>query len=49
MSEFCGREYNFEATEYNTPEQDYFKTLAHPGDEAPDFTLPHFTRSDFTP
>ena len=41
MSEFLGREYNFDIWGGPTSEGfELFKTIVHAGDHAPDFTLP---------
>lgn len=40
MSEFLGREYNYEAWTPSGGEFQLFKTITHAGDVAPDFTLP---------
>jgi cytochrome oxidase Cu insertion factor (SCO1/SenC/PrrC family) len=40
MSEFLGREYNYETWQRSAPEFALFKTIAHAGEEAIDFTLP---------
>jgi cytochrome oxidase Cu insertion factor (SCO1/SenC/PrrC family) len=40
MSAFLGREYNYETWQRSAPEFELFKTLAHAGEEAIDFTLP---------
>lgn len=39
MSEFFGREYNFEAFSPSQKEYEHFKTTAHAGEPASDFTL----------
>lgn len=40
MSEYFGREYNYEVWSPSTGEFAAFKTITHAGDVAPDFTLP---------
>ncbi len=40
MSEFLGREYNYETWTRSLPEFALFKEIAHAGEEAIDFTLP---------
>ena len=40
MSEFLGREYNYETWSRSGQESELFKQIAHAGDEAIDFTLP---------
>ena len=40
MSEFLGREYNYETWERSGRESELFKQIAHAGEEAIDFTLP---------
>ena len=40
MSEFQGREYNYETWERSGKEFEAFKSIAHAGEEAIDFTLP---------
>lgn len=40
MSDFMGREYNYETWERSGGAFDMFKQIAHAGDEAIDFTLP---------
>ena len=40
MSEFLGREYNYETWERSGRESVLFRQIAHAGDEAIDFTLP---------
>ena len=40
MSEFLGREYNFETHERGGPEFELFRQIAHAAEEAIDFTLP---------
>ena len=40
MSEFLGRDYNYETHARSAREFELFKQIAHAGDEAIDFTLP---------
>ncbi len=40
MSDFMGREYNYEAWTPSALEFNHFKSVTHAGDVAPDFTLP---------
>jgi len=40
MSDFLGREYNFDVWKPFQAHFDYFKTTTHAGEPAPDFTLP---------
>ncbi len=40
MSEFLGREYNYETWERSGRESELFKQIAHAGERAIDFTLP---------
>ena len=40
MSEFLGREYNYETWERSGRESELFRGIAHAGEEAIDFTLP---------
>jgi hypothetical protein len=40
MSEFFGRDYNYDVWSPSAREAAYFKTISHAGDPAPDFTLP---------
>jgi cytochrome oxidase Cu insertion factor (SCO1/SenC/PrrC family) len=40
MSEFLGREYNYETWERSAREFALFKEIAHAGEEAIDFSLP---------
>ncbi len=39
MSDFLGREYNFDIFKYSMAHFDLFKTTTHAGELAPDFTL----------
>lgn len=39
MSEFFGREYNYDVWTPSAREAAYFKSITHAGDPAPDFTL----------
>ena len=39
MSDFLGREYNFDMFKPSMAHFDYFKTTTHAGEPAPDFTL----------
>ena len=40
VSEFLGREYNYDVWRPSTPEFALLKEIAHAGDEPPSFTLP---------
>ncbi len=40
MSDFFGREYNYETWVASVPELDMFREMAHAGQLAPEFTLP---------
>ena len=40
MSDFFGREYNYDTWKASVPELDLFRQMAHAGEPAPDFTLP---------
>ena len=40
MSEFLGREYNYEVWRQSAAEAALFRTIKHAGEPAPDFTLP---------
>lgn len=40
MSDFLGREYNFDVWKPSMAHFDYFKTTTHAGEPAPAFTLP---------
>ena len=40
MSDFFGREYNYDTWVASVPELDMFREMAHAGNPAPEFTLP---------
>lgn len=40
MSEYLGREYNYETWERSGRESELFRQIAHAGEEGIDFTLP---------
>ena len=50
MSEFLGEEYNFEVWGETGSKNrfEYFKTVSHAGDRAPDFTLPTLDGGELT-
>lgn len=39
MSDFLGREYNFDVWKPSNAHFDYFRTTTHAGEQPPDFTL----------
>lgn len=40
MTEYLGHIYNYDVFERRPEENQYFRSITHAGDEAPDFTLP---------
>ena len=48
MSEFMGEEYNYPVWKRSGGLLDYFKTVVHAGDQAPDFTLPTLDGGEVT-
>ena len=48
MSEFAGREYNYDIWSHSAGEFALFRQIAHAGEEPPDFTLPSTEGPDYT-
>ncbi len=48
MSEFLGREYNYDVFTPSNPEAALLASIAHAGEEPPDFTLPGLDGGEVT-
>ena len=48
MSEFLGREYNYDVFTPSKPEAALLAGIAHAGEEPPDFTLPRLDGGEIT-
>lgn len=48
MSDFLGREYNFDVWKPSNAHFDFFKTTTRAGDPAPDITLPTLNGDEVT-
>ena len=48
MSEFAGRDYNYDVWSHSAGEFALFRQIAHAGEEPPDFTLPSLDGGEVT-
>ncbi|MCH7800994.1 MAG: redoxin domain-containing protein [Chloroflexi bacterium] len=48
MSEYYGKEYNYDIWEYDGRKFEDFKSIFHAGDRPPDFTLPLLDGGEIT-
>ena len=48
MSEYYGKEYNYDDWVYDDRKFEYFKSIIHAGERPPDFTLPLLDGGEIT-